>query len=66
MSQLCHALQFMHKKYIGCFIKPDHLIIDQNRRIKLRNLNYAYAVNEKTGWKDSKTLSTESNNPLKL
>ena len=45
MSQLCHALQFMHKKYIGCFIKPNHLIVDQNRKVKLRNLTHAYAVN---------------------
>lgn len=45
MSQLCHALHFMHKKMVGCFLKPADIVIDHNFKVKVRNLSYAYAVN---------------------
>jgi hypothetical protein len=44
MSQLCHGLQFMHKKYVGCFIRPNDVIVDDNLKVKIRNLGYSYAV----------------------
>lgn len=63
MSQLCHALQFMHKKFVGCFVRPQDVVIDQNFKVKIRNLSYAYAVNPNTGWKDSKsTLNNPTQN----
>lgn len=57
MSQLCHAIQFMHKKFVGCFVRPEDIMIDNNFRVKLRNLSYAYAVDSKNGWKDTKSSS---------
>ncbi len=58
MAQICHALQFMHKKFVGCFLRTNDILIDENFKVKVRNLSYAYAVNEKTGWKDTKSQSS--------
>lgn len=57
MAQLCHALQFMHKRFVGCFVRPNDILIDENFRVKVRNLSHAYSVNDKIGWKDSKSPS---------
>lgn len=62
MAQLAQALQFMHKRFVGCFVKPEHVIIDEHRRVKLRSLTHAYAVSDKTGWRDSKSPNDSSSN----
>ncbi len=28
MFQLCHALQYMHKNFVGCFIRPGDVVVD--------------------------------------
>jgi len=66
MSQLCHALQFMHKKLVGCFVRPNDIVVDQNFKVKIRNLSYAYSVNSQTGWKDSKSSLNDINQNIKL
>ncbi len=66
MSQLCHALQFMHKNFVGCFVRPQDVVIDQSFKVKIRNLSYAYAVNPNSGWKDSKSTPNDPTYPVQL
>jgi serine/threonine protein kinase len=28
MFQLCHAIQYMHKNSVGCFVRPSDVIVD--------------------------------------
>ena len=71
MFQLCHAIQYMHKNSVGCFVRPSDVIVDEHFKVKIKNLHHTYAVDPKTGWKgNSKSSSTQANNqpdqPLKL
>ena len=62
MAQICQALQFMHAKFVGCFFRMQDFLVDRNFKVKLRNLAYSYAVNQKTGWKDARHTNVQDIN----
>ena len=66
MSQLCHALQFMHKRFVGCFLRPCDILVDHNLKLKVRNLSYAYSVGPEQGWKDVKSSPNDPKQQVKL
>jgi hypothetical protein len=52
MSQICHGLQYMHKQFVGCFLKLSDIIICEGGVVKIRGLGGAYAVEKDSGWKE--------------
>ena len=57
----------MHKSFVGCFIRPSDILVDQNFKVKVRNLSSAYCVNPETGWKgNTKNSSSQATNQLDL
>jgi len=56
----------MHKRTVGCFMRPSDIMIDENFKVKVRNLSYAYAVGDKTGWKEAKSATSELNQHVNL
>lgn len=63
MAQICHSLQFLHTKYVGCFYRLCDFIVDDDYKVKLRNLSFAYAINKTIGWKDVKPFNSNEKTP---